>query len=478
MITRPLAGNKKLNRMGNRAGFTKVKWLVVLAFVAVGLPVEAQNDQAASQEQASPNNPPGNTPGTSNGLGATAGNTGNFKQEDYLTGDWGGWRKRLFDDGFSLTPVYSGEVMGNPSGGKRQGVIYEGLFNVSVDFDLEKMSNGEVDDLTIHANALEIHGPSLSLDDTGDFSNTSSIAGYNTLRLDELWIQKGFMQQRLSVKVGNIAVDTEFFQSSSAGLFIGATFGAFTLIANNLPNPPVYPAASPGIRLKLSPTPETYLMGGVFGMDNDSNLSTNNQSGTRFALNGHSGMLIMAEAGYLLNQGPHDKGLQGSYRLGSIIDTGNFDTFASQAAAVNGTGPLRGAGSDYAIYAVVDQQVYVHDQEAISLFARIGGAPADTNFVHLYWDCGFNLAGWIPGRPDDIGGLAVARSEVSSSFSDAQVSEGNRPYTAETFLESTYRVQLQPWWSVQPVAQYILTPSGQQGSKNALVLGLRSSIAF
>ena len=104
----------------------------------------------------------------------------------------------------------------------------------------------------------------------GDFSNTSNLAAYNTVRLQELWLQKEFWEKRISLKVGNMAVDNEFFQSSSAALFINGTFGAFTFIGSNVPNAPVYPVASPGVRIQFLPTSKFYVMAGVYGMDNNS----------------------------------------------------------------------------------------------------------------------------------------------------------------------------------------------------------------
>ena len=189
-------------------------------------------------------------------------------------------------------------------------------------------------------------------------------------------------------------------------------------------------------------------------------------------------MLVMSEAGYLLNQSPNDRGLQGTYRLGSFVHTANYETWQSQANFANGTGPLQSAGANYGVYGVMDQQIYAHGGEGISLFVRSGGAPSNVNFVDYYVDGGFNFTGFIPGRYDDVAGIAVARSHVSDPFSDSQVAQGNPPSTAETVVEATYKVQIAPWWSVQPDVQYIFTPSGVQGSKNATVLGLRTSVAF
>lgn len=276
------------------------------------------------------------------------------------------------------------------------------------------------------------------------------------------------LEKRLSLKVGNMAVDTEFFQSSSASLFINGTFGAFTFIASNVPNAPVYPLASPGVRLQFLPTSKFYVMAGVYGQDVNSDPTTNNQNGIRFSLNGSSGMLIMSEAGYLLNQSPNDRGLQGTYRVGSFVHTDDSPRFADGS---NG-------GTNYGVYGVLDQQIYSSADRTISFFVRSGGAPANTNFIDYYVDSGFNFSGFIPGRDSDVAGIAVARSHVSDEFSDAQVAMGNLSLTAETVVEATYKVQVAPWWSIQPDVQYILTPSGVHGSPDALVIGLRTNIAF
>ena len=426
---------------------------------------------------------PGTTtaqPGAPEGLTDT-GETG-FLDQNLMTGDWGGLRKTLEDDGLKFTPVYYGEVFGNPSGGVRQGTIYDGLLDLNLDLDLDRMSEGVLSDTIIHVDADYIHGASLSENFVGDFSNTSNVAGYNTFRLQNLWLQKQFWEKRLALKVGNISVDgpNEFFQSSSASLFINGTFGAFTFIAANVTNAPVYPLASPGIQFQFLPTSAFYVMGGVYGLDNDSDPTVNNKYGTHFALRQSSGLLMMSEAGYLLNQSPNDRGLQGTYRIGSWLDSGNSSTYASPANDANGTGSLQSTGTTYGVYGVMDQQIYSEDDKAISLFVRTGGAPSNTNFVDWYVEGGFNFNGFIPGRKNDVAGIAVGRSHVSNEFSDSQLLQGApTPFTAETVVEATYKIQVAPWWTIQPDFQYIFTPGGEEGVvQDAVVLGLRTTVAF
>lgn len=55
-----------------------------------------------------------------------------------LFGDPGGRRSALARRGVTLTGSYTGEVLGNVRGGRRRGVIAEGLLELDVDLDLEK----------------------------------------------------------------------------------------------------------------------------------------------------------------------------------------------------------------------------------------------------------------------------------------------------------------------------------------------------
>jgi len=476
---------------------TRTKCALILTAMSVtsalATPLPNQNPFAAPQPTPAPTSAPASTPSEIDGVvlpsttqavstGKPEGLTNEgmgFWDRDQMTGDWGGFRDNLLNHGVAITPTWIGEVFGNPSGGAGKGLISDGLINVALDLNLDRMSDSPIFDNTlIHANAMYIYGPGLSQYYVGDFSNTSNIAFYNSVRLQELWISKSFWQQRINVKVGNIAVDTEFFQSASGALFINGTFGAFTFMGLNVPNSPVYPLASPGVRIQFLPTSNFYVMAGVFGQDLNSDPTINNQNGTRFALNEKSGMLIMSEAGYLVNQSPNDRGLQGTYRLGSFVHTENSQTFASQADFANGTGDLKSGGVNYGIYGVMDQQIYAHGPEGISMFVRAGGAPSNTNFVDYYVDGGFNFTGFIPGRDSDVAGIAFARSHVSDDFSDAQIAQGGLPLTAESVIEATYKYQVAPWWSIQPDFQYIITPSGVQYSHNATILGLRMNVTF
>jgi len=401
-----------------------------------------------------------------------------FWTGDYLTQPWLGVRDKWQAAGVTFKPDWTGEVFGNVSGGAGKGVVSDGVFELPLTLDFDPLTGGAVKDLTFKVNAFYIYGTNLSAAYVHDFSGSSNLAAYNTPRLDELWLQKGFLDDTLTVKVGEQAIDYEYFLSNSAALFIGSTFGTFTLLANNVPFAPVYPTASPGVRVNYQPDPHYYVMAGVYGVDKNLAQNTTDKDGLRFALGSNCDMLIAAETGYLLNQCRNETGLQGTYRLGALVDTGNFPLFESQGDAELTGNPVRHGGADYFIYGVVDQQIYADGPRNITIFARPGGAPSNSNFIDYYVDGGFNFCGFVPGREQDVAGIAVARSHVSRDFSNAEMAEGEAPFTAETYLEATYKVQLTPWWNVQPDFQYVITPSGQAGSHNATMIGVRTYVLF
>ena len=158
-----------------------------------------------------------------------------------------------------------------------------------------------------------------------------------------------------SLRAGMLAADAEFFTAEHATLFLSGTFGAFTFVANNLPNPPVYPVAVPGVRLAVQPTSKFYFQAGIY--DGDAQSQQENNHGVNFRLSTTDGALIFSEIGFLLNQSPGDRGLKGTYKLGSFVHTNEFDTWSSQAKAALGTGSLHGVTPDYGIYGVVDQEL-------------------------------------------------------------------------------------------------------------------------
>jgi len=394
-----------------------------------------------------------------------------FWEYDMLTGDWGGARSRLTQAGVDFSPVYTGEVFSDVSGGKYgTGTVYDHSLNLPLTLDLEKLAGWK--SATIHANAFWIAGQSLTENCVGDLANVSNISGNPALRLQELWLQQDGWQHTVSLKAGLIAVDSEFFTATSAALFINGSFGAFPLFGANLPNPPVYPMAAPAVRLLVQPCPRFYFQTAVF--DGNAGTQTGNPSGTDFPLSTADGALIFSEMGWLPPPEAGTNHLATTFKVGNFIHTKRVPTWDSQAAGNTG-----GGSANFGFYAVIEQDLFRRAESKITAFIRGGYAPPDRNVVDWYLDVGLNFTGFIPGRAEDVAGIALARSNFSPDYNRYEQSvEGGTAFNSELILEATYRAQILPWWTLQPDLQYIITPGGDSSCRDAVVIGLRTTINF
>jgi porin len=380
----------------------------------------------------------------------------------------------MTDAGFSFPEAYTGEFLGNPTGGHRQGVIYDGLLKLGFTLDLGKSLGWQGFNLTV--NGLFPHGSSLTRNDVGDLNVLSNIDAVHSPRLYEAWVEKDSGDGIFSVRAGQVAIDTEFCVSTNANLFINSAFGMVPTVALNTAVA-VYPVAAPGVRFKWAPTPSWTFMTGAYD-GNVGNLHDVNRTGLRFNLNGRDGAIALAEADYTLNPPPPappdgkqtpDRPLSATFKLGAFYNTAHFPD--------NTTG-IADQG-DYGAYFIVDQEL-THVKNApgqgLRAFARLSAAPHDRNLIQFYCDGGFNYTGLIPGRPADILGLAASYAKLSDSYRDPAGNLYPRHY--ETLIELTYQAPVSSWLSLQPDLQYIFNPGGLQPAHDALVLGLRFNATF
>ncbi|WP_276519667.1 carbohydrate porin, partial [Bradyrhizobium elkanii] len=100
--------------------------------------------------------------------------------------------------GVKFAATYIGEVLGNPSGGLKQGSVYEGRLNLAVDLDLQKLAG--LDKLTFHANMFQIHGGGLSRGSLQNYFVVSGIEALPSTRLYEAYFEKQWGDKKISLK--------------------------------------------------------------------------------------------------------------------------------------------------------------------------------------------------------------------------------------------------------------------------------------
>ena len=340
----------------------------------------------------------------------------------------------------------------------------------------------------------------------GSIADPSNIEALPSTRLFTAWFQQNFLDDKVSLRIGQIAADDEFLISPTATNLINSTFGyATVLAANQLQGGPVYPLATPGIRLQLKPTDEIAILSAVFagapaGADCTSLPQLCNPYGTTFSTSG--GALFMEELQYGINQAKDAKGMPGIYKLGGWYATTSFadlhfglDPAGMQVSLASpaSVSPLDHQGN-WGIYGVADQMIWRAQKgpQSLNAFLRAGAAPSDRNLVMSYVDGGLGLKAPLPGRDDDVLTFGIAYSKISSDAAaldvDTQAFTGSffPVRDKEIVLELDYMLQLAPWWQIQFDLQEIVHPGGSvpdplnpaQSIRDAFVAGARTTIKF
>jgi len=424
-------------------------------------------------------------------------------EQETLTGDWGGARTSLHDKGIDITLIYINEILAVASGGLHRRASYEGRFEFSVDTDLEKLIGWKGG--STHFTIFQIHnGGYNAADNVGSIADPSNIDALATTRLFTAWFQQTAFDDKVSLRIGQLAADDEFITSPTAGGLINGTFGwAGLLAANMISGGPAYPLATPGVRLAVKPTEQLTFQTALFsgdpaGRDCNDLPQVCNRHGTTFSFSG--GALWMGEVQYAINQDKKAIGMPGVYKLGVWYETANF---ADQHLGLDGFGnvvsladpavadPLNHRGN-WGVYAVADQMVWRADKRSMNLFVRGGFSPSDRNPISFYVDGGAGFKGLVPGRDDDVLTFGVAYARISRdavALDQDTLAINGPPYpirNEEVVFELSYQAQIAPWWIVQPDLQYIVHPGGNVPDpdnptltvRNAFVVGLRSAIKF
>lgn len=405
-----------------------------------------------------------------------------------LTGDWGGVRPHLEDRGIQLGGDEIFEVLGNPDGGQRRGAVGEGRLEVFANIDMAKALG--LPGLIFHANAYQIHGEGLTGHDLGNLITVSNIEAPPSTRLFDLWFQQSLLDDTVSLRIGQIAADDEFFVSQYAPLFISSTFGWPAIMGINLPSGgPAYPVARPGARVRVALSPDVSLQAALFSGDREID-----PTGFDFETNGD--LFAITEIAYSTSLFD----LPASLKLGGWIHTGlfadqRFDGLHVSLASPSSTGIPAQHHGDYGGYVIIDQLLWRKDgagDTGLGGFFRAGGNPSERNLIELHMDGGLAYAGPF-GRDNDTIGIGLSYEQVSAAQRGLASDFGSRNGFVppepdfESVLEVSYQAQIASWWIVQPDLQWVIHPGGRilnlpsprtDPGAGAVVLGLRTAVSL
>jgi porin len=427
-----------------------------------------------------------------------------FFERETLTGDWAGLRKQWRDAGVDLGINDIAETLSNPTGGIRQLTIYQGLASASLKLDLEKIANWP--GASFYVDGYQISGRGLSRNAVGNLLAVSTIEALPSTRLHDLWLQQEFLDGQASLRVGQIALDDEFYISQYSAGFVSSTFGCPDILSTDLPSGgPCYPFAVPGARLRAAPTTSLTLSAAVFNGNpapsGSQDPQVRNSAGTNFLID-EGGSLVIAEMAYAFDTEPISSLQLSDVKLGGWYHTADFpdlrrDTLGRSLADPTSNGIAAVHGGNYGLYLILDKMLWRRPETAtqgLAAFIRVGDAPPNRNLFSLEVDAGLTYKGLFPDRELDLLGVAASYGRIGNAARRLSRDEilftgaGGITRDYETVLEITYQARIAPWWVLQPDLQLVFHPGGHipepspasatRPIPNALVLGLRSAITF
>lgn len=373
---------------------------------------------------------------------------------DYAVGRFFGERPILESHGVTINSSFLfGPSMKTSGGANGEGSSKSyGLFNLGVSVDTEKAGlwkGGTFFALYQKKTGYGIAGPDNAM---GDFMGFDGWDWRQMNQISEYWYQQKLFDGKLRLKFGKQDANTDFGYLNSGWDFQNSAFSVIPTTPM-----PTYPDPGFGFMAEINPTEKISIRDGIY---------------SRFNI-----PYNITEIEYK----PTIKDLPGRYMVG-----------AWELSDSNGMGVATGVDDDgetiynnfnrnYGCYFNFEQMVYKekkddkNDMQGLVVFGQFGMSPSNKNDMSQYYGGGLHYKGLIPKRDKDLSGIAVGTGRFASRLADLTYDNGGKVGN-ETVVEAFYRLQVSPWFYLQPDVQFIMHPGGQYDS--SVAIGLRSVITF
>lgn len=372
---------------------------------------------------------------------------------DYAAGRFFGERPLLENHGVTINSSLLYSPFTKTRGGANGDASTKGysLFNLGVTIDTEKAKlwkGGTFFALYQRKNGYGISGPDNAM---GDFMGFDGWDYRQANQISEYWYQQKLFNGKLRMKFGKQDSNTDFGYLNSGWDFMNSAFSV------NPTTPLVtYPDSQLGFMAEINPKDWLSIRDGIYS-----------RYGCPFNI---TEIEVKSKI----------KKMPGRYMLG-----------AWEMSDSNGTGVATGQNEDgtiyndfnlnFGCYVGFEQMVYKekkdddNDMQGLVIFGQAGMSPANKNDLSQYVGCGLHYLGPIPRRDKDIAGIAVGSGRFAPRLADISYDNGGR-VGSETVVEAFYRLQVNPWFYLQPDVQFIMNPGGMYDS--SVAVGLRSVITF
>ncbi len=468
---------KKNHRLHRSARRNVLPLFPVLALCAGESALKAQE---ATNSPAMTNSPPPATVG----LLPIADYSGDLWTRSYLTGDWGGVRTNLANNGAQFNVQFNQYIQGITSGGRDQTTQYGGTVDYIANFDLMKM--GVMQGALIKFRAESRYGnsvngqagPLLPVNTDASFPLTSQLDQNVPFTITDLqYVQ--FLSEKFAVLVGKLDTldgdPNEFASGRGTSQFMNANFVFNPAMALRLP----YSTLGGGVTWMPIP------LGPKGGLTITSIIFNTVDSSTTTGFNDfNDGTTWNTEADLQYRVGS----LPGGMNLG-VLYSFNQDFAKINSRSVYRSGPeliLPKEDSTWAVYWSAWQYIYARDPgdkpvnlangepdlQGLGLFTRVGFADKETNPVDWAVSGGIGGRGMIPTRDNDFFGVGYFYTDIQAT--ELLSTLGAREYGQG--FEAFYNIAATPAFHVTLDVQ-VVEPVGS-GASTATILGMRASLIF
>lgn len=407
-------------------------------------------------------------------------------------GDWGGIQPALQQRGVSLQLSGVAELAGNFSGGVRQGTTSANQVALNVDINFERLSG--IEGFSTHVIFVNRSGGSdseLFGDHILPVQQIYGAGGGAGVHLVSAFAEETLFDNRFDFAFGRMNVENDFASSS---LYCNFMTNALCGDPKALPAGDIghsaYPDGVWAARLRLRPTSQSYIVAGVYEVNQGLYGNKYFRNGFEFDTSQDTGVYIPVEVAWEPKLG--QDGMPGHYKLGMGYDTSrSFKDFDSALIASAPGFSRQMHTGNVQVWGLADQMLVRNgpgdDQGLIALAGFILNDPNNTADAEQYY-AGLIEKGFWRSRPQDSMNLLFTYVDVSSRLIGVERVEqaldlplsnnATGLQSHEAVFELDYNIHVFRGINFRPDFQYVFRPNAQANIRDAVVMGFHSDFQF
>jgi carbohydrate-selective porin OprB len=384
----------------------------------------------------------------------------------HLLGDWGGVRSDLFERGVRFDFQYISDNLANIEGDRNDRFVSWDRVRGTVDIDFGTLTG--LSGCYFHATALWQNGGNLGTY-LGLLTSPSGMSSARTFRLDSWWLEKRWLDERLTIRLGQFAGQDFYGVQHDAASFIFEPMGY--ALGNLFTDFESFdPPSTPAVEIRVVPIDHLYVKSMVIAEDRTP--FSHNPTGLVPQFRG--GPVSVFEIGYTPGKKASSvrafdnvearKGYSGLYQFGASYNPGEFKTATGKPESGN-----------YLLYWMASQALWrVDPNGAKGLDATMAydWSPPDINRNNSLLTAGLRFNEPLPLPIHNTMSLGYVLNHLSSDFRPNNSTRWNN----EHGLEFNILLDIAPMVLFQPVVQYYANVGG--GSGDAVVVGFRTKVEF